>query len=174
MKLYIANCTQQQFNFVYRTLGQIAARQQMIEIGRQTRLSGEFTAEEIEYIVEQHAKYGLIRDTEVNSRRRGFNGLCYAVDRPVSVENMQIVMTFNSEALVEEGRRLRMEAAVATSTAIETEGQGLSALELSVVEEERPGHVTQVSEGLRVTRSEPHGQQAAPPTARARGGKGRK
>lgn len=158
MKIYIANCTQQTQNFVYRVLGQPGVRQQMIDVGRQIKLSGDMAMEEIEYIVGQHTRYGMMRDTDVSGKRRGFNGLVYAIDRPVSVDNMTLIVEFNREALIEQGQKLRKEAAVAVTQAIEGETNTLSALELSVVEEERPGHTPTMAEGLRVTREEGHGE----------------
>jgi hypothetical protein len=169
MKIYVANCTPQVHNFVYRMLGQTGIRQQMIEVGRQVRLSGEMTSEEIDFIVNQHAKYGLIRDTEITRKTRGFNCLVYAVDRPVAVDNMTIVLELNREALVTQGQQTRKEAAVAVTNAIENEGPGLKALELSVVEEDRPGVEGTMAEGLRVTREEGPATSGDAPRRRRRG-----
>ena len=162
MKLYIANCTQQDHNFVYRMLGQNGVRQQMIGVGRQVKLSGDLTTEEIEYVVNQHRRYGMIANSELSGKRRGFNALVYSIDKPVQVDDMALIVEFNREALDEQGRQMRKEAAIAVSNAIEQNTNTLSALELSVTEEEKPGHTPSVNEGLRVTREEPDGQPTQP------------
>jgi hypothetical protein len=160
MKMYVANCTIQAHDFLYRLPETNSHRMQRIGPGSQIRISGDLNQPEIDSIVKQHEKYGMLSVDEASRVKRRFVGLCYSVDAPVKIERMEIVLDMNNKVLVAEGERLRREAAVATATAIEKElepvGGNLTALEMSVVEERRDGRdVTdpEIAEGVRVDRT---------------------
>jgi hypothetical protein len=156
MKLYVANCTKQVQDFVYRvpeTLG--PARMQRIEIGRQVPLSGDLNTKQIDSIIEQHAKYGLVPADEVD-RTKPFIGMCYAVDKPVPLTRMQSAIIHNDEVLALRGQHLRQEAAVAVNNAMEDQapGSGLKELEMTIVEDQRKdGSSPEVNEEIVVSRA---------------------
>lgn len=163
MNLYIANCTQQVQDFVYRLPGAPSARTQRIEIGSQMKISGDLDQKSVDAIIAQHVPYGLVASDEVD-RTRSFVGLCYAVGKPVAMERVRIALVSNNRALIERGREIRQHAAVAVSNAMESEAPGLSALEMSVVEEpsKSSGKEPELAEGVRVTRREQPGPQRGP------------
>lgn len=158
MHLYIANCTQQAQDFVYRLPGAPNTRTQRIEIGQQMKISGDLERSVIDAIIEQHVPYGLKPADEVD-RTRTFVGMCYSVDKPVSMERVRIALVSNNRALIERGREIRQQAAVAVNNAMEQEAPGLTALEMSVVEEpsKSSGKDPELAEGVRVTRREQPG-----------------
>lgn len=181
-KLYVANATKQRFEFVYRLPGSPGAKLQTIEIGGQIQVGGPtsiFLPEDIDSVLEQYRQYGLVSVDEMDRGRTAFTGLCYSVDKPVSIDRLQRAMQRNSEALDKRGRVIRQEAAISVNNAIENEllekrtETGLRGLEMSVQEEDnRAGDRSgpRMSEGVRVTRSEP----GSPPPVVPRRGRPRK
>jgi hypothetical protein len=161
MRLYIANCTQQIQQFHYRvpeTGGAMAGgvRVQPIDIGSQVLLTGDLNQLQVDSIVAQQRKYGLVKIDEVD-RTRGFSGMCYSIDKPVPVSKIIYVMEQNKSVLDQRGRKTRLEAAVAVNQQIETNmDDQLKKLEFEVKEVETgngPAHEP-VNEALRVTRDE--------------------
>ena len=153
MKLIIANCTQQNHDFLYRTIESKSVRMQPIPIGGQAVISGELTSEDIDYIISQHAQYGMVRVDEVD-RTKPFIGLCYSIDKPIPVERLRIALAHNNSVLVERGRKIRQEAAIAVSDVLEQQTTGLQALEMSIVEQPKDGSEPEINEGVRVSRTE--------------------
>jgi hypothetical protein len=161
MRLYIANCTQQIQQFHYRvpeTGGAMAGgvRVQPIDIGSQVVLTGDLNQLQVDSIVAQHRKYGLVKIDEVD-RTKGFSGMCYSIDRPVPVHKIIYVMEQNKSVLDMRGRQTRKEAAVAVNQQIETNmGDQLKKLEFELKEEKSgsgPIH-DPVNEAMRITRTE--------------------
>jgi hypothetical protein len=176
--MYIANCTNQLQVFSYRQLGAPAipngANIQEIEIGSQERLPDDtLTPEEIDYIVNQHARYGMIHVSEID-RTRPFVGLCWDT-KPISISKIKTVVDHNNKVLTLRGMKLRQQAAVATSDSIEKTivntppdqryARGLNAIDLSITEEEhksglpyaRDSDDTSVNETITVSRQNPQG-----------------
>lgn len=161
-KLYIANCTAQRQSFMYRLpetsgSGEMGGmRVQDIEMGQQIVLSGDLNKFQIDSVVQQHAKYGLIAVDEVD-RTRGFTGMCYSVDKPVPVSKLLYVIDGNRKALDLRGKQMRTEAAVAVNQQVEnTMSDQLKKLEIEV-KEERSGNGPEhepIEERMRVTRDE--------------------
>jgi hypothetical protein len=161
MRLYIANCTQQVQTFMYRTPEESGAmsggmRVQHIEIGAQIPITGDLNKIQIDSIVAQHSKYGLISVDEVD-RNKAFAGLCYSIDKPVPISKLLYVMQNNKKLMDERGRKTRLEAAIAVNQQVENNmADQLKKLEIEVKEEKSgsgPEHEP-VNEALRVTRSE--------------------
>lgn len=138
MKMFIANCTQQAQDFVYRVPESTAPRMQRIEIGSYIQISGDLNQPQITAIVRQKAPYGLVAAEDID-REKDFIGLFFTVDRHPSLTKMQEVISHNVGVMTERGRKLRQEAAVATSAAIESElpPGSLKQLEMTVVEDRR-------------------------------------
>jgi hypothetical protein len=151
--MYIANCTQQVQDFIYRLPETPGPRSQRIDIGSQVQISGDLSTPDIDAIVRQHATYGLVSVDEVD-RTKPFVGLCYSVDKPVPVAKIKSAIAHNYDVMVERGKELRKEAAVATESSLVERGAGPAALEMSVVEETKDGSDPTFNEGLRVTRNE--------------------
>lgn len=171
MKMYVANCTQQRQSFMYRVpetngSGMMGGmRVQDIEIGGQTALSGDLNKFQIDAIVSQHARYGLVAVDEIDRTRGAFTGMCYSIDKPVPVNKLLYVINANRGVLDLRGQAIRKEAAVAVNQQVESQmGDSVSGarppqlekLEIEVQEEKQgtgPTHEP-VEERLRVTRRE--------------------
>lgn len=167
MKLYVANCTNQVQDFIYRLPETASSRQQRIEIGGQIQISGTLSKMDIDAVIEQHTKYGMVSVDEID-RTRQFIGICYSVDKPVDLKYVARAFDINKYVLDERGKTIRQEAAIAVSNSVEEQGAGLTALDMSVVEEQTPKNPDpKIAEGVRVSRLETPGK--TPTSARGRG-----
>ena len=167
MKLYIANCSKGQTHmFVYRVVESDKLITQVIHAGSQTQISGDHSAAGIDYIVDQHRRYGLVCVDQID-RTKPYFGLAYSIDKPISADKLQRAIAHNDEALNELGRQLRQEAAVTVNV---NAGQfsadhrlpGISSLEMSIIEDRSNGGSPGIAEGVRVTGRA--GDQPTPPT----------
>lgn len=162
-ELYIGNISKQIYQFAYRSLERPGVIYQTIPIGGQIRVSpngskAELTTPEIDYILDQHKTYGLIAIEELDSIT-SLTGLCYGIGKALTAEKLHRAMRKKEESLIESGRKIRKEAAVAVNSQIEDSiGGHLQQLEMSFTEEEPRAGFTDdtdhVAEGVRVTRLE--------------------
>jgi hypothetical protein len=156
MKMFIANCTKQVVSFIYRLPEVSASRQQQIEIGGQIQISGDLTKIEVDAIIEQHTKYGLVAADELD-RSKPFIGLCYSIDKPVRVGKVEQAIEHNDKVLEQRGAQTRKESALAVASQVEQNSPGgLTALEMTV-EQEKPGSEGDVvgAQTVRVDRNAP-------------------
>lgn len=146
MELYIGNTTKKLQVFLYRRPGSSRPNdfmQMEIPPGGQNRIPlRDLTKEQIDAIVNHHAKYGLRSVEEITRTHRGrYIGMCYSIDKPVPLERLQIGIQHNDNLLVQFGEELRQAAAVVTAQAIEENtGHTLAELEVSVEEERIEKH----------------------------------
>ena len=175
MKVYIGNATKQVLRFSYRPPGK-GIRAQDIPIGGQVLLSGDLTTDEVDAALKQNEPYGLIDVKEID-RTKAFIGICYSLDKPISLSYLQRALDQNHRVLVERGKEIRTNAAIAVNQGLEEQLEenqlgGLGSLEMSVVEEDGPRRSVDagplVSEGVRVTRN------ADPTPTPTRGGRGKR
>lgn len=171
MRVYVANTTRQIQDFAWRALETNKLVRIPIEVGAQVMLPGDWQKEEIDHIVAQHARYGVISVDEID-RSKAFIGLCYSVDKPIPVEKIRRALVTNQAVLEERGRELRKHAAVAAAQQVQNDNPtaGLTRMEMTIQEEREDGGAPAVNEGIRVDAS------AAPPTApqpQGRGGRRR-
>lgn len=142
MKLYIANCTKQHADFVYRIPETGKMTQQHIQAGQQILVYKDCPKHELEAIIAQHTGYGLVSAKDVK-RTHAFIGMCYSFDTPVDVETVMIAAEHNDEVLEERGQTIREELTGAIDHQVKTEAQeaGTAAKNISVeiAEEQRPG-----------------------------------
>lgn len=142
MKLFIANCTKQAIEFLYRMPESVRMFQVSIGIGKQERIhSDSLTADEVEYIVKQHRPYGLVPVDEID-RTRSFIGMCYSVDKEVNMTRVMSALEHNDDVLEERGRVTRQESAVALNNSLEQATGGTARLhhtEVAIKEETRRG-----------------------------------
>jgi hypothetical protein len=167
MKLWIGNATKQVYDFRYRKIGKAAAggkplaagqlMQQKIQVGAQTALSGDLTRQDIDYIVSQHAKYGLICESEID-QTRAFHGTCYSIDAPISRTRLVYLIEGNMRNLVAQGEEIRRVNAVAHNNLIngtlQEAGQPpIDVLEMTIQQEnaDPANDVPQMSEGVLVS-----------------------
>jgi hypothetical protein len=183
-KLFIANCSKQFVDFAYRIAEEASVRLQRISIGGQIAIAGDLNTLQIDYIIKQHLKYGLIPEEEVKNAK-GFVGLAYQIGKPLSVTTIMHAMSKNKAVLIKRGKDMRQNVAVAANNIIEdqlaeNELANLDKLEVTIEEVDNPrGSQTEDSvgsadEAIRVTRSEipdaPRGER----TRQRRGGKGKR
>lgn len=170
MLLYIANSTKQHQDFIYRLPGK-GPRMQPIPIGGQIQVTGDLTADEIDQVIAQHAKYGLIPVDEVD-RNKTFNGMCYSVGKSITMDKIDRAIRHNTNVLIERGKVIRQHAAIAEHNTLENRlveserPEALRNLEMSVIEENHDprSETPAISEGFRVNRDE----NIAPPPKNAR------
>ena len=121
-RLYIANLGKQAHEFHYRVPAEIGyARQTQIrrlEPGTQQQIHGEVPLPVIEAIVDQHRQYGLIEASEV-VKTKDFVGLCFSIDTPVNLDQMNYGVDHNAGVLYDRGVKNREEAAIAFDHAVE-------------------------------------------------------
>lgn len=163
MKMYVANCTNQVQAFLYRAPGTKSNRNQPIDIGRQVQISGDLNTKDIEAIVEQHSKYGMVAVDEID-RTKAFVGVCYSIDKPVPIEKIKRAAEHNKGVLIEAGRENRKLAAVAVNNEVEKQAPGaLNSLELSIEEQEsKDGRDREVSENITVDKTATPGTSSKP------------
>ena len=157
MKLYIANGTTQDHDFVYRLQGGPGARVQRIPVGQQIALAGDLDPNQIDQIISQHSKYGLVPAEKID-QTRPFAGLCYAVDKPVAATKIETLIRHNKDVLVERGKQIRQELAVASAKFSQEATAETPALlnnfEITIQEEtyNAQSETSQVAEGIRVAK----------------------
>lgn len=162
MDLYVANCTRQVHHFQYRMPESNKLLEQHIPIGGQIRVaSGDLNSPAIDGIIAQHAPYGLVRVDDI-IRGKSFHGLCYSIGKPIRADRIRGLMDQNNGVLVERGKELRKEAAVAANDILERSladsglPEQLRKTEVEVIEEnpeKRPDDgIAPVAEGIRVER----------------------
>lgn len=136
-KLYIANCTKQQQDFVFTLPESAAHRMRTIDVGSQICID-RLNEKDVEAIIEHHAKYGMVSAAEAR-KARGFVGLCYQEDQPIKLDTQELVIQHNDDVLFDRGRQMREEAAVATAQSVDGQGSGLKAVTTEVREEVKDG-----------------------------------
>lgn len=170
MRIFVGNATKQVLTFSYRPPGK-GVRSQSVPIGGQIQLSGDLTTEEVDCVISQNERYGLVDVKEID-RTKAFIGICYSLDKEISLSYLQRAFDQNHRVLVERGKEIRTNAAIAVNQGLEAELAenqlgGLSQLEMSVVEQDSPSRSNDagpmVAEGVRVSRD-----ADAPPAPRGR------
>src|SRR6185503_14083071 len=89
-------------------------------------------------IISQHRVYGLASVAEFD-RLKEFVPLIYSEGKPISADTIRRCMAMNNGVLVQRGRDMRQQAAVAANEAISEITPSIETLEMSVVEESRGG-----------------------------------
>lgn len=161
MRLYIGNATKQHHDFAYVVPENKKLRMQTIRPGGQIAITGDLSTPEVDAIVEQHRKYGMV-NVDAIDRTKKFTGLCYSTNGPISVDKLSRAMQRNTDALVEQGREIRKNAAVAESNRLEGNlqetgrNERLRGFETSIVEEnpDATSGTAPISEGVQVARGD--------------------
>lgn len=152
-KFYVANTSKQHNEFTFWVPEQRRPFTQMIRAGTQELIYPQGEREVHESIIQQHQHYGIKPLSEID-RAKGFVGLCYQFDSPISTDRLNEIMLRNDGALTESSLERRKEAAAALESSLseiaENSHNGLRSLEIEVVEEARKGVDTQVSETISI------------------------
>jgi hypothetical protein len=141
-KLYIANATKQNFDFIFWVSEVPQPRRQKIPAGGQIMVyQDNMTLEQINSIVKQHERYGLTRVSEID-RRKPFVGLCYDIDRPVKIEKILYADEHNAGVLQDVSMEARKLSAGALHDAIlratDRSPLTLQGLDMEVIEQNGP------------------------------------
>ena len=137
MELYIANCSKQDFLFTYMLPENIRPFSHKIRAGAQIRLVQ--TQLEADTIIKQHQPYGFM---EVSHVKKGFGGLCYRFNKPISVEAIEAGISQSDEENIERANEARKITAVAQDQIISQKAQEMglkqkAGIEVEVVEEKK-------------------------------------
>ena len=136
-KLYVANTLKQTQIIFYRMdydadggpnmlrRFQTAKQSPALPKGRQIALGGDLNMDQINNIVEQLRRVGLVAEADVN-RLNGTVPYIFNVDRPVSAESIRKVLAHNDGVLIKDGRARREAAAIAAQASLETVAQEAS------------------------------------------------
>lgn len=143
-KLYIANCTKHNQELHYWASEVTRPMRQIVPMGQQVQVFRDAPREELEHIVTQLRRYGLVEAPEAD-RMKGFVGMCFSFDTPVGEEKIYGVMEKNDVVLDQKSQEYRTEAAVALNAQVEQnlKEMGVSAtlnsLEVGLQEEAKVG-----------------------------------
>lgn len=163
MHMYVANGTQQAHNFMYRLPERPGEFQLLIPPGGQVRLPHDMSTPEIDSVVAQHQRYGMVQATPNFKFDRRLAPLCYSLGSPVKLDQIHALIVANREVLTERGKRQREEAGVAIHQQMEDMMQRnqmpdrLVQVEASAQEDSAD---PQFAEGVRVSRSDDGGRPA--------------
>jgi hypothetical protein len=117
MKLYILNPSAGKLQFTFRIPEQNGVRHVMIGPGQQEMVY-EGSPDIVYNIVKQNERYGLIEDTDIRAKRRGFTGMLFATDRYVDIKSAKIAERQNNDALITKGDEMRKISAVAAADVV--------------------------------------------------------
>jgi len=149
-RLYVANTTKQHHNFLAWIPESTKQYCETVRIGSQLCI-GDFPLDQIDLIVKQHARYGLVPYKEIKNLRT-FAGLCYSVGAPVPLEAILQGVQHNDRALDERAAERREEQAAAISdnitSAMRERGVDVPRTELTIVEDTQRGAEPKVAEGF--------------------------
>jgi len=151
MKLYIANCTTQNHDFIYNAPEVKGSRKQMIPAGGQMQIHDNMNLQAIDYIVKQHEKYGLVPADKI-PREKAFIGLCYSVDKPVNMDQIMTASSQNENVLKEQAVETRKQTAAAIRSQIEDQEVGVSSVSVEIIQDEKSGMATgeRLAQGIEV------------------------
>lgn len=164
MYMYVANGTQQAHNFMYRLPEKPGEFQLLIPPGGQVRLPHDMTVPEIDSVIAQHQRYGMVQATPNFKFDRRLAPLCYSLGHPVKLEQIHALVIANREVLTARGKKLREEAGVAIHAQMEEMMQRnqmpdrLIQVEASAQEDSQD---PQFAEGVRISRSDEAGRPAS-------------
>ena len=165
MKLYVANCTAQDHDFVFRLPEVTNLRMQKIHAGQQVAISGDLNQHEVDAIVRQHQPYGLASADNLD-QAKPFIGLCYSVDKPVPASRLNYAFEHNKKVLIQRGQEIQKETAVSVNHQLETVNEGLGRVgqvSVELREERKDGGVPDVNTQLNVVKP---GESPPPPRRR--------
>ena len=136
-KLYIANTSRQNLNFLFRIPEERDIKRYSIQPGRQAMVI-DSTSDVIDSIIRQHEVYGIRRADDVTRDKR-FAGVCYRVDKPIEIKSCIVVDDQNQEALIEQGRATRENVATYAQATIanlvKQHGEEAKGLEIEIKDE---------------------------------------
>lgn len=154
--LFIGNTTKQHNDFVFKMpeTGKTISRK--IVAGTQEVILRDATDGQVNAVIDQHKKYGLISETEAK-KAKNFIGLLYSTDKPIKLGSLQLAFHHNQEILEAQAEKNLEHIGQAAKNTLDQvsrdgEGSGLPRLELEVVEEAKDGKTAKVAKGVEMTK----------------------
>jgi hypothetical protein len=137
MKLYVANCSKQEHDFTYMLIENPRPFHHKIRAGTQMEING--SLEEIDHIIKQHSIYGMM---EVNKVQKGFGGICYRLNKPISVDAIEAGLDQRDQEMIDRALEARKITAAAADQILSNKAQEMglkqkAGLEVEVVEEKK-------------------------------------
>lgn len=114
MKLYIANCSRQPHTFNYKLPEKTQSFGVTIPSGRQHMIENQ--SDIIDHIIRQHEPYGFQRCDKVD---KNFSGICYSIDKPVSVGRIEDCAEQKTENLESMSEEILAASAVSLNNAVD-------------------------------------------------------
>lgn len=175
-KLYICNARQQVQHMVVWLPEARRHRVEEIPIGGQILVGNRALPQPaIDAIIQAHTPYGLVEVHEALRSTKSFHGIAYQLDKPISQDNLYMLVGKHRGLLDARGQRLRAAAALASDQYIQDQLQRtaaptrLNALEMTIEEIVRDPRddSPEVSVGTRVDHGS-EGEQRSTPVRRGR------
>lgn len=137
MKLYIANCSKQEHMLTYMLPENPKPFMHHIRAGGQIEIPGDEM--QVDAIVKQHSIYGL---QEAKKVQKGFGGLCYQIDKPISVDAIKNGFTQSEQEMIDRAQQAREITAAASDKIMAEKAQEMgvkqkSGLEVEIIEEKK-------------------------------------
>lgn len=154
-KLFVANCSKQRHEFIYRAPEQKNYITQVIDIGQQIMVWKDAPRDDLALIVEQHEHYGLISVADID-RSKFFVGMCYQFDKPIDVNKIMYTVENNDAVIAERALEGRKEVATVISHSLnqvaQDAGNSLGNVDVEIKEVPLPGKEPAFSETITVQR----------------------
>ena len=136
-KLYVANCSKQEFHFTYMLPENTRPFSHHIRAGSQIEIPGDKDA--IDAIINQHSIYGMM---EIGKVKKGFGGLCYRLNKPISIDAIEQGLSQSDQEMIDRAQEARNITAAAQDQIISQKAQEMglrqkSGIEVEVVEEKK-------------------------------------
>lgn len=150
-KLYIANCSKQVQEFLYKLpeIDRVKSFRVTIQPGAQALIYKDAEHQLLMRVVDQHAMYGLKAVSEID-RTKEYTGLCYQFDKPIDVEKIMYAMAQNDDAVELLSHEVRKQSAAGLSHSIDNmmlgSEQKLTSVEVEVLEQ--PKNASDTSEKM--------------------------
>lgn len=150
--VYISNCTPQNHTANFRLPDARKPLSLSIQAGRQITVPGDLSPPAIEAMVEQLGRYGMVHVDEAGKSARKITFL-YSVGSPVPATAIMRVLERNKGILRDEGKKRRIESAVAANAVMNSDETPIKELETSIEEVDSGGLGDQsesLAEGVRI------------------------
>jgi len=150
-KLFIANCTKQDFEFHFWVDENTRPITTKIRMGSQMLIYEQGTKSDHEHIIKQHQIYGLKPVNEID-RTKEFVGLCYQFEKPIPLDRLQTTFDHNDDAMAHSAQEHRKLATLSMDDTLKRSAQEtdstLANFEVEVVEQQQKGVDTKIHESI--------------------------
>ena len=154
MKIYIANCSEQDHVFTYMLPENLRPFSHNIRAGAQIEITG--SPDEIDCIIRQHEIYGF---HEVSKVKKGFGGRTYRFDKPISIEAIEQGISQTTQEQINRALEARKVTAVVADQYISDSARQMgikqtASVEIEITEEKKniADHDKKFSETIGVSR----------------------